>query len=471
MADGQTAQTGGNSAVSALVVSEDSSLLSRAVALLEPHCRPITAAESWSEGLKLLAEGRGELVVLDVSAVGCTAGRCLRSVRRERRAARFVAITGPGDVDKAVDAVKHGAYDCLAKPLNSKAFLAVAKRAIDEIAESVGRGLASGRLGLSSNGKMLLGQSEAMRGVFAKIEMVRDVSSSVLIQGETGTGKELVACAIHESSPRAEGPFVKLNCGAIPKDLLESELFGHEKGSFTGALQQRIGRFEMADGGTILLDEIGDMPLDLQVKLLGVIQDRMVQRVGGHERIPINVRIVAATHQNLPKAIREKRFREDLYYRLNVVTIHVPPLRQHKEDIPLLVDHFRHVYCRETGREIDAVDPDAMRILMDYDYPGNVRELENVIESTVVMCPGRAVRRRDLPRDLSERNGGGGNEIVVRPGMSLNEVERLCITETLRYTGGDKQKAADLLGINLRTIYNKLKQYDIPADALAKQAV
>ncbi len=465
-----TADSGnGRQDVTVLVLAADSSLRSKLAALLEPHCRRVLTAAQVSQASQLLAERHPELLVLELSEQGRSVTRLIRAARKADPWCKVLSIVPAQDVQRAADAIKAGAFDCLSKPLRAERFLASAKWAVEQILNSSAGVRGKGRIARCSNGKSLVGQSRAMRHVWERIEMVKDVTSNVLIHGETGTGKELVAYAIHDSSPRADRPFVKLNCGAIPKDLLESELFGHEKGSFTGALQQRIGRFEMADGGTLLLDEIGDMPLDLQVKLLGVLQDRVVQRVGGHEKIPVDVRIIAATHQDLGIAMEEKRFREDLYYRLKVITIHVPPLRQHKEDIPLLVKHFVKLYSSQTGRDVTGVDEDGMKILMTYDYPGNVRELENIIESGVVLCSGRQITSRELPQSLT-RSGTGGNEIVVRPGMPLSEVERLCIIETLRYTQGNKQQAAELLGINPRSIYRKIQHYEISLEPLLKEA-
>jgi len=454
--------------VKALVLAVDASLRHEVVALLRPLCRQVLASERAGEASHLLGEQKPELLVLDMAGLGPRGLRLIRVAGRARACGGVIAIVGSRDVAEAVAAVKCGASQCLVKPLNAQRFLSAARRVIDEAVRRCPRGVEATGVARHFGGRTLVGQSSSMRDVWQKIEMVKDVSSSVLIQGETGTGKELVAYAIHCTSPRADGPFVKLNCGAIPKDLLESELFGHEKGAFTGALQRRIGRFEMADGGTMLLDEIGDMPLALQVKLLGVLQDRFVQRVGGHEGIPVDVRIIAATHQDLAKAIERKTFREDLYYRLNVITIRVPPLRQHKEDIPLLVAHLIKLCSKQTGRNVTGIDPDAMDALMDYDYPGNVRELENIIESAVVLCTGPHITRRELPPSVT-KGRERGNEIIVRPGMPLSEVERLCITETLRYTGGNKQRAAELLGINPRSIYRKIGYYGINVDGLQEQ--
>ncbi len=450
--------------VTTLVITQDDSLRETVSALLEPHCHQVLTMGDAAKGLTALADEKPEFVVVDLTDAEEKGLRLLRASREVAPISKVLAFVDDQDMNQAVSAIKGGASDCLAKPIHADHFLEASKKAIEKIEARMRRERGLQPLGYWSDGKVIVGRSPPMKEVWDRIDMVRDVSSNVLIQGETGTGKELVAHAIHHRSPRAEGPFVKLNCGAIPKDLLESELFGHEKGAFTGALQQRIGRFEMADGGTILLDEIGDMPLDLQVKLLGVLQDRFIQRVGGHEKIPVDVRILAATHQDLKKAIEEGDFREDLFYRLNVITIDLPPLRARRQDIPLLVNHFLRIYTEQTGREVEGVTESAMKMLSQYDYPGNVRQLENIIESSVVLCQNDEVTVDELPREVTDK-GQTGPEMVFQPGMSLEDMERQCIIETLRYTGGNKKEAAEMLGITARSIYRKLKSYNIENNA------
>lgn len=446
--------------VTTLGITEDESLREAFSALLKPHCHQVITMDDFGEGLTALADEKPELLVVDLTEQEEKGLRLLRTSREVAPSSKVLALVDDQDMNQAVAAIKGGAWDCLSKPLEGEHFLESAKKAIEEIEEWIQHETNRQPLGYWSDGKVIVGQSPAMNEVWHRIDMVRDVTSNVLIQGETGTGKELVAHAIHQRSPRAEGPFVKLNCGAIPKDLLESELFGHEKGAFTGALQQRIGRFEMADGGTILLDEIGDMPLDLQVKLLGVLQDRFIQRVGGHEKIPVDVRILAATHQDLKQAINDGDFREDLFYRLNVITIKIPPLHARRQDIPLLVDHFLRFYTRQTGREVEGVTDAAMKVFTQYEYPGNVRQLENIVESSVVLCQGNKITVDELPREMTDSRNEGP-ELVFQPGMSLDDMERRCIIETLRFTSGNKKQAAEMLGITPRSIYRKLKRYDI----------
>jgi len=415
--------------------------------------------------IRALREHATAILVADVSDPSADGLGLMRRLLAMRQTVMVVAVANPQDNEALLQATKLGAYQCLKRPLLRQSL----RGAIDDaVAELCLRGAtihSYRRLAFAGPGKRLIGNSRSMRDVLRRINLVRRVDCNVIIRGETGTGKELVAQAIHNNSSRANEPFVKLNCGAIPKDLLESELFGHEKGAFTGALQQRIGRFEMAHKGTILLDEIGDMPLDLQVKLLSVIQDRAVQRVGGHEQIPVDVRIIAATHQNLEQAIEDSTFREDLYYRLKVVTIRVPTLRERREDIPLLALHFLKLYRHITHRAVNWIGEDAMQTIKEYDYPGNVRELENLIQSATVFCHSDTIHKENLPRPIRTITGPPAKEIRVAAGTPLEEVERLCIIETLRYTEGNRRRAAALLGISERSVYKKLAYYNTPPDA------
>jgi DNA-binding NtrC family response regulator len=449
------------SALTVLVVEKNVDLSRNLCQVLGPaYPNTITANDS-AAALQTLRSQPIDVLVADVSDQNTGGMDLLREAVAQHRHMMAVAVLEAGDTERALEALRLGVYQCLSRPLDTRSLVAAVDGAAKEILKRHVSLQTRQRLALGYGGKRLIGNSLAMREVLDKIELVRHVNCSVVIRGETGTGKELVAYAIHNSSPRARSPFVKLNCGAIPRDLLESELFGHEKGSFTGALQQHIGRFEMAHRGTILLDEIGDMPLELQVKLLGVLQDRTVQRVGGQERIPVDVRVVAATHQDLEKAIKQNRFREDLYYRLNVITIGVPPLRERKEDIPLLIQHFLDRFRRETGKDIEGVDSEAVQLLMGYDYPGNVRELENIIEGAVVFCQNHMITAAELPSTVGNGTETPVGQVKIAVGTPLDEVERLCIIETLKHTEGNKRRAAGLLGISERSIHNKLERYHL----------
>ena len=364
-----------------------------------------------------------DLLVADVSDGASGGISMLRRMAAAQGRQMAVAIAETGDKTNALEAIKLGAYQCLSRPLDSRSLLAAIDGAADEVLKRAASLQTRRRLSFAHPGKRLIGNGPAMREVFQRIQLVRNVNTNVVIRGETGSGKELVALAIHRNGPRARGPFVKLNCGAIPKDLLESELFGHEKGSFTGALSQHVGTFEAADGGTILLDEIGDMPLDLQVKLLSVLQDRELQRVGGHERIPVDVRVVAATHQDLEEAIGARRFRADLYYRLHVVRIDIPPLRERKEDIPLLVQYLpgplphRHRAPRRgrgRGRDgaADVLRLPGQRAGAGELHRGGRRALRGVRHRPARPAGGRAAALRAAPSGRRGRHGrhaaGGG---------------------------------------------------------------
>ncbi len=455
----------GRCKVPVLLFHDDAEPIKGLSSALEKDWGEVFVTSCLQTALKQL-EGESPWTVLaDLAGRPTGSLNLLRRLTAAGRHAVAVALAESDDYRGALKAVKLGVHQVLRKPVYRDDVLAAIEAAAADCLEQGTSTLSRRRLTFAGSGKRLLGGGPAMSQVLRRIDLVRHVDSNVIIRGDTGTGKELIARVIHNTSPRAEGPFVKLNCGAIPKDLLESELFGHEKGAFTGAMRQRIGRFEMAHRGTILLDEIGDMPLELQVKLLSVIQDRAVQRVGGHERIPVDVRIIAATHQDLEKAIEKNRFREDLYYRLKVVTIRVPNLGERREDIPLLAHHFMKVYARVTGRTVKRISSPAMQLLESYHYPGNVRELENVIQSATVFCQGETIEPKNLPNPVRSAAHQPANEIRVPAGTPLEEVERVCIIETLKYTDGNKRQAAVLLGISEKSIYNKLERHNIPLDA------
>jgi DNA-binding NtrC family response regulator len=448
-----------------LILETDANLQRNISEALRGRYPNLVTVPDCEAALDALRSRPADLLVAEVSDAAAGGIPLLRRMAAADGCLMAVAIAETGDTVNALEAIKLGAFQCLSRPLDTRSLLTAIDGAADEVVKRQANLGTRRRISFAYQGKRLIGNGRAMQEVFQRIQMVRKVNTNVVIRGETGTGKELVAYAIHKSGPRAQAPFVKLNCGAIPKDLLESELFGHEKGAFTGALSQHVGRFEAANGGTILLDEIGDMPLELQVKLLSVLQDRELQRVGGHERIGVDVRVIAATHQDLEEAIGLRQFREDLYYRLHVVRIDVPPLRERKEDIPLLVQYFLDRHCTSTGKHVAGVDPEAMGLLMSYDYPGNVRELENFIEAAVVLCEDDVIGPDDLPpavRKPVEKPVREG--LVVTAGMPLEEVERLCIIETLKHTEGNKRRAAALLGISEKSVYNKLGRYKIPSE-------
>ena len=373
-----------------------------------------------------------------------------------------IMMTAYGSIENAVEAMKAGAYHYITKPVNLDELELVITRALKSRqieAENVNLHTQLDRkFGLES----FIGQSPVMLQVFDIIQQVAPTRATVLITGETGTGKELVAQAVHNLSPRKGGPFVAVHAAALPTNLLESELFGHEKGAFTGAVERRIGRFELADGGTIFLDEIGELEPAMQVKLLRVLEERKFERVGGSKTIEVDVRLVAATNRDLKKLVGEGRFRDDLFYRLSVVAVNLPPLRERRDDVPLLINSFIQQCSVENGKPVREMTQEAVNLLMAYDWPGNVRELRNAIEQMVVLARGDRLTVRDVPAAI--RAGADLTKIsVVRPGMTMTveEAERQLMMQALKETGGNRTKAADRIGMSRRTLHRKLKRYHL----------
>jgi two-component system response regulator HydG len=365
-------------------------------------------------------------------------------------------ITGHGTVEDAVAAMKEGAYDFITKPFRRVQLERTIRKAAEKQALVLQNRELQRRLAEMEGTGQLLGTSAAMRRLLETVTQVAPSSATVLIQGESGTGKELVANALHAGSPRQGRPLVKVNCAALPETLLESELFGYEKGAFTGAVARKAGRFELAHGGTLFLDEIGELSAPTQAKLLRVLQDGEFERVGGTQSLRVDVRVVAATNADVAALVREKRFREDLFYRLNVITVQIPPLRERREDIPLLAQHFLRRFAQKNGKGITGFTEEALDLLQSHPWPGNVRELENVIERAVVLTRSSAISPADLPETLAGSDSAA-RHLVISIGTPLEEVEDRLIEETLRYTKGDKTLAAKLLGIATRTIYRRMK--------------
>lgn len=423
-------------------------------------------ASTAAEGLEKLRDDVFDVVLLDLMLPDMDGMDVMEEIRRIDPHIITVIITAYGSLEKAVKATKLGAFDFITKPFKN-----------DEMMLVVGNGIQQRRLLLENLQlkatlkerfafKNIVGKSAQMQKIFDFISHVGPSRSTVLIYGESGTGKELVAKAFHVCSPRADGPFVTVNCGNIPTELLESELFGHVKGAYTGATASKKGLFEIAHGGSLFLDEIGSISFEMQAKLLRVLQEREFRRLGGLENIKVDVRIVAATNIDLQRAVEENRFRDDLYYRLNVINVKLPPLRDRKEDITLLVDHFIHKYNSENGKNIHGIDPEALKLLMEHDWPGNVRELENVIERAVVLTTGDHITRDFFPRSLLE--GLEPREVrVMLPenGISLKkeveEFERKLILSALQRSEGNQKRAANLLQLNPTTLNEKLKRLNI----------
>ena len=418
-------------------------------------------AESGERALQVLAENQVDIIITDLRMPGMDGLTLVRRAIAHECRPVCIVLTAFGSIEAAVEAMKAGAYDFLTKPLNLDQLELILQRALrSRRLEDENLSLRSQldrRFGLEA----IIGQTPAMEELFQLIRQVAPTRATALIQGESGTGKELVAHAIHNLSPRARSPFIAVHCAALPQNLLESEMFGHEKGSFTGALERRRGRFELAEGGTLFLDEISEIEPSLQVKLLRVLEERKFERVGGQETLEADIRLVTATNSDLASLVQENKFRKDLFYRLNVLTITIPPLRERRDDIPLLVKHFIAEFSRENSRKIDDISSDAMAALMAADWPGNVRELKNVIERMVVLCHGSKLSLRDLPPAL--RAGGNALPIsgIAATASSIKESNRRMIIAALERNGNSRTLAARELGISRRTLHRKLREFGL----------
>jgi two-component system response regulator HydG len=443
-----------------LVVDDDRANLDSVARIFQLEgLTPLTASDGGA-ALQLLRRPEVAVLLTDLMMPGMDGQELLATARALRPDVEVVLMTAYGTVEAAVNAMKDGAYDFLTKPLKRHALVKTVQKALERhalLAENQALKAQLADLG-APGGRTLVGQSPAFRSLLDTIRQAAPSSATVLLVGESGTGKELAARALHELSPRAGGPFVPVNCGAFPETLLEAELFGVEKGAFTGATARRQGRFERAHGGTLLLDEVGEMPFGAQVKLLRALQESEIERLGGTQTVPIDVRVVAATSKDLGREVAEGRFREDLFYRLNVVEIRLPPLSWRREDIPLLADHFLRRFAAKNGKTVRGFTPEAVAALEDYAWPGNVRELEHAVERAVVLARGEVLEAADLPESVRKGPRGSAGHVVIPIGTPLEEVERRVLHETLRHTGGDKTMAARLLGIAARTIYRKLER-------------
>ncbi|MBN1918678.1 MAG: sigma-54-dependent Fis family transcriptional regulator [Verrucomicrobia bacterium] len=445
-----------------LVIDDDAQMLELMRKVLGDYGCRVSARASAVAALKLLDEDPADIVLSDVRMPGMDGMELLDRVKRLSPETIFILMTAFGSIDAAVAAVKRGAEDYITKPFRMDEMLVVLERSLEH--RAMYRELESlrGEVGHRYSFGALIGKSKSMQAVFDMIRRVARVRSTVLITGRSGTGKELVAKAIHYNSARRDKPFVAVNCAAIPETLLESELFGHVKGAFTGAVEHKPGLFEAADGGTILLDEIGEIAPAMQAKLLRTLQDRQIRRVGGTRPVEVDVRLIASTNRDLDKHVRAGRFREDLFFRINVISIELPPLAEHPEDIPLLVQHFVEKYAGEHGCAVPRVAPEALKLLMGYDWPGNVRELENGIERAVALTGGGMIAPDDLPPTVT----GARRDLLrdaAQAGMSLRELEDRYILDVLEQTRGNQVKAAEILGVDRKTLYRKLKANRPPA--------
>jgi two-component system response regulator PilR (NtrC family) len=451
-----------------LVVDDEKSMCDFLEIMLQKEGYEVTSTTSGEKALELLDNTLYNMVLTDVRMPGTDGFEVLRKTKETSPDTVVIMITAYGSPEGAVTAIKEGAYDYVTKPFRVEEVKLTIKKSLERsslIKENIRL-----RQAVEERYKFwnLIGKSPKMQRVYDLVEKVSQTKANVLITGESGTGKELVAKAVHYNSARKDRSFVTLNCGAIPENLLESELFGHMKGSFTGAIANKRGLLEMAEGGTLFMDEIGELPLPLQVKLLRVIQEREFKRVGGTEDIKVDVRIISASNQDLQQKVALGGFREDLFYRLNVIQIKIPPLRERKEDIPLLVNHFVRKYSADTGKEIEGISPEALELLLGYDFPGNVRELENIIERSITLETSPTIAERHIRSYLNERMISKSippSLEIPEEGMDLNKVvedlEKAFILKALEHTGGVKKKAAEVLGMNFRAMRYKLAKYGL----------
>ena len=439
-----------------LLVDDEPAVLAALEILLEDLYTVVTAA-SGETAWQILQDEEIAVASVDLSLPDLSGLDLLRRLGEKGLPTELIMVTGFGTIDSAVEAMRHGAYDYLTKPVEGARLKQVIAKAIEKNALTVSNRAMATQLRELTRYEDLTGQSEAMREIYKLVEAVAKSDASTLITGESGTGKELVSRAIHQRSSRVKAPFIPVNCSALPADILENELFGHERGAFTGALNEKAGCFELADHGTLFLDEIGEMPYELQAKLLRALEEKKFRRLGGRKEIEVDVRVIAATNRDARRAVKEKTLREDLFYRLAVVEIELPPLRERIGDLVLLGQEFLQRYAAKSGKRIHSFSREALETLSRHTWPGNVRELRNVIERAVLLCSGRQIVLADLPKYLFDREDSA--EIHIPLGTSLDESERRIIQRTLAAQNNNKTRAAEVLGISLKTLHNKLSRY------------
>ena len=424
----------------------------------------VIEAEDGDQVLGILDKQQADLILLDLKMQRMDGLETLAALKEAGHYLPVIVITAFSSVDSAVAAMKEGATDYITKPIDIDELQILISRALHFERLQTENVQLRQRLSEKFNDGNIIGRSRAMRELFETLALVAPSEATVLIQGESGTGKELVANVIHENSSRKDGPFIKVNCAALHENLLESELFGHEKGAFTGADKRRLGHFERASGGTLFLDEIGDMSMTTQAKILRVLQEGECNRLGSERTIKVDVRLLAATHKNLEEMVEKGLFRQDLFFRLNVVPINLPPLRERKEDIPVLADHFVQKYAARNRKSLRGLHPATVQALCRYQWPGNIRELENTMERAVILCLGEQITPNDLPAQLRPRKDTPDQPFAGMGGRSLKEMERELIRATLGETGGNKSQTARILGISRQTLINKIKEYRLTGE-------
>ena len=445
-----------------LIVEDEDNARKGYEQLLQRWGYEVLGVGSAEEVLAKFGSYQPDTLIVDVELPGMNGMDLLKQLGPELHDVPAIIITGKGSEERAVSAIESGAFWYIEKPLKGPVLRALLDRALSKARDT--RQLAVLRRQLRESGRLgeLVGASKVMQEVMRLVEMAAPSSASVLITGETGSGKEIVARTIHKLSPRAAGPFVAINCSAIPETLMESEIFGHERGAFTGAAERRIGCFELADGGTLLLDEIGEMPAPTQAKLLRVLEDHKVRRLGSKIETPVDVRVLAATNKDPDQAVGDGQLRQDLYFRLNVFHIHLPPLREHKEDIAPLVEHILQEVNAKHGKHVRGIGAEVLDIFMGHTWPGNIRELRNALERASIMCEKDLITRVCLPAEFGRTAAKGPSDLATIKfpvGTTVDAMERELIVQTLGATGNNKTRAAELLGISLKTLHNKLKEY------------
>jgi DNA-binding NtrC family response regulator len=442
-----------------LVVEDEEGMREFLKILLAKEGYEVSAFEDGESAIERFKDENFHVVITDIKMPGMSGMDVLAKVKDIDPSVPVIIMTGHGSMETAIEAVNRNAFAYLLKQARNDEIKQLVKKAVEmRVLQRENRFLKQ-QLKKNLTDRPTIGKSQKIRQVFALVDKVAETDSTILIYGESGTGKELVAREIHCKSNRSEGPFVSINCGALPETLLESELFGHVRGSFTGAVKDKDGLFAVAKGGTFFLDEVGETSPTIQVKLLRVLQEREIIPVGGVKSIKVDVRLIAATNADLERDVETGRFRADLFYRLNVIPIHIPPLRERKDDIPLLVEHFLKIYGETVRKPTKTMSPEALDVLVRYDWPGNVRELENAIERAVILQEGHLIAPEDLPEKLRARRGDKAESVVSVTNLTLDELEKEYLVKVLEETGWHKKRAAAILGINASTLYRKLQRY------------
>ena len=441
-----------------LVVDDDNLMKDSLSEILTRSNYQVDLASSGEEALSKLKMREYDVIISDIRMPKLDGMELLKAVKGNCPDTKIIMMTAFGTIENAVEAMKLGAYDYIMKPFKADEIELVVKNAFEFKKLLIENRMLKTEVAGKYRFQNIIGKAPQMQKIFEMVDMIADSRSSVLLTGESGTGKELIAKAIHYNSPRKDGPFIKINCAALPEGLVESELFGHEKGAFTGAIRQTRGRFEMAHGGSLLLDEISEITPGLQAKLLRVLQEREFERVGSGQSIQVDVRVISTSNKNLDEEIKRGKFREDLFFRLNVIPIPLPALREKKEDVPLLAEHFLQKYNQENNKKVQGISEKVYQLLMEYHWPGNVRELENYIERAVVTTRNKILTPVDFPPELffkkAEYDDSG-----LKVGCTIADMEKALILKTLEVYGGNKTKAAEVLGVSSRTLRNKLQEY------------